>query len=471
MLTRSDLYPYQVRAEAHILEHQAAMVWVFMGGGKTVATLGALKDLQDRWEISAALAVGPLQVVRSVWEQEIRKWSHLKGLTCSLVHGTEGERKLALAKRADIYLVNYEGLPWLVSWVRSHYLARGKYPPFDAVVYDEVTKVKNAQAIRSEAAQHLLPFMRRRIGLTGEPAANGYKDLHGQYLAVDGGVRLGKTVSAFRDAFLVSKGFQGRQYEVTTYGQEVIKKRVSDVTLVMREEDYLELPPIIDNEILVTLPPKARGIYDQMEENYFAELDAGAEIEVETEATKGVKCLQIAGGAVYLADKSWREVHREKMDALGDLMEEQAGDPVLLAVAHKHEAERILKRFPESRQLSSSLPGKEYTALTDAWDQGNVPLLIGHPKSMGHGLNLQFGGCTLCWFGLNWSLELYNQFNARLAGGHRRRGRVTRHFILAADTMDQVVFAALRSKATAQETLKLAVQTYRERGVAGLRDL
>ena len=459
LLSPKDLHRYQHRATSHLLTFPNAMLWLDMGLGKSVVSLTAFVDLQDRWEAAAALVVGPKRVVEGVWAQEAKKWSHTKHLRFSLITGTADDRKRALSKRADLYLTNYENLEWLVTWVESHYVAKGLYPPFDMLILDEVTKVKTPEAKRSLAAAKLLPYMRRRVGLTGEPAANGYKDLFGQYLAVDGGARLGSSPQAFRDAFLMPLN---RKYVVTQTGKQQIKERIHDITLEMSADDYLTLPPIIEKNIIVDLPPKARAIYDQVESEYFAELDGGAEIEAQTEATKDIKILQVAGGASYVNDSDeWVRIHDAKIDALEDLMEEQGGAPVLLAYAFRHEAERIAKRFNDAEFMSSKLSGREFNRLQDKWNAGDIPLLCGHPASIGHGLNLQFGGTTLVWFGLNWSLELYNQFNARLAGGQRRRGRIFLRHILAADTMDFAVKTALEGKAATQADLKRAVNEYR----------
>ena len=459
MLHPSNLHTYQVRAVQQIREKVFTMLWLDMGLGKTIIVLSAFLQLLDRWQACSLLVVGPKRVVEGVWRQEAKQWSHTQDLRFSLITGNEVKRKRALHRRADVYLINYENLEWLVTWIRHAYLRKGLYPPFDMLVYDEVTKVKNPEAKRSTAVQYLLPYMRRRVGLTGEPAANGYIDLFGQYLAVDGGTRLGTEYRAFKDAFLTQVNFR---YTVSNLGKEQIKKRIHDITLEMSAEDYLTLPPVIERKITVDLPDRARVIYNEMERLFFSELDGGATIEAQTEATKNMKCLQISGGACYVDNTDrWNTIHGAKLDALEDLLEEQGGKPVLLAYAFRHEAPRIQKRFPNARFLSSHLSEKEFTRIQEAWDAGDIPLLCGHPASMGHGLNLQRGGHTLCWYGLNWSLELYHQFNARLTGGHRRTERVFLYHIIARDTMDEAVELALESKAQTQSDLKRAVNEYR----------
>ena len=464
MLTEADLHPYQRKAIEHILAHENAMLWLDMGLGKTTISLYAFKELQNRWATSAALVVGPKRVVESVWRAEAQKWAELRGLRFSLIGGDEAMRKRQISRRADLYLINYEQLEWLVSWVGHRYLNRGEYPPFDMVIYDEVTKVKNADAKRSQAIHRLLPWMRRRMGLTGEPAANGYKDLHGQYLAVDGGRRLGTDLRAFKSAFLTEIN---RRAVVTNLGREQIKRRIHDITLEMSADDYLDLPPIIQQDIEIDLPPDARRIYEEVETRFFHELAQGGKIEAQTEATKGLKCLQVAGGACYIDDSDrWASIHTAKLDALETLLEERNGRPLLLGFGFRHEAARIKARFPFAQFLSSELSEKEFARIERAWNAEDVPLLCGHPASMGHGLNLQFGGDALCWFGLNWSLELYNQFNARLMGGHRRRNRVFLYRILARDTMDEALRIALENKAATQAALKRAINEYRARRLA-----
>jgi len=463
MRNPSYLRSYQIRAIHHCIDHPNAMVWAGVGLGKTVIGETTVADLIDRGEITGALVVGTKRIVQSVWRQEAKEWSHLRHLTFSLIHGPAEKRHLALRKYADIYLVNYENLSWLVTTVMTDYLRKGRYPPFNLLIYDEVARMKNATAKRSQAMRQIEPYFCRRIGLTGEPAANGYKDLYGQFLAIDGGQRLGTSKTAFQDAFLSPDGERG--WRITSVGRNAIHRRISDITLELNTDDYLELPPLVENDLWVDLPPKARSLYDQMEKEFFAELDQGVIVESPTEAAKSLRCLQIAAGALYEAagSKSWQEVHNAKLDALEDLLEEQGEEPVLLGYGYQHDRDRILERFPQARVLSASLSEKESQALIDSWNRGEIPLMIGHPASMGEGLNIQYGGHTLCWFGLNWSLYLYNQFNGRLAGGLRRRNRVTMNRILARDTLDEVVRDTLIAKDSTQKGLRAAINDYRQR--------
>ena len=472
MLTRANLYPYQQRIVSHIHEHPNAMVWADVGLGKSISTLTAIQDLQARLETGAVLVIAPLRIIQSVWRQEALKWAHTQGLRFSLVHGTEAQRESRLRRNADIYLINPENIRWLAVAIERIWLKRGKYPPFDMVVYDEITRFKSADAKRVKAWAKLLPYFRRRVGLTGEPAANGYRDLFGQYLMVDAGQRLGTSVTAYRETFLKPFGFQGRNWVVTKTGQEQIHRRIHDITIELSAEDYLDLPPIKDNVIWVDLPPKAREVYDSAESELWAMLDSGAELDIASEASKINKLSQLAGGAAYLSvNGPWEEVHRAKLEALESLVEEAGGRPQLLGYSYVHEASRIAQAFPERPQdqtgatfLSSRLGERELHDVLRRWAYNEIPLLCGHPASMGHGLNLQEADAnSIIWFNLPWSLELYNQMNGRLFGGHRRRGASIIHHILARDTVDEVIFDALKNKATTQQALKVAVNRYREK--------
>jgi hypothetical protein len=418
------------------------------------------------------LVIAPVRVIQGVWRQEAVKWAHTKHLRFSLIHGSKTQRISALKRKADIYLCNYENLEWLASECQHRFLRKKQYLPWQMVVYDEVTKVKNPTAVRSRAWYKMLPYIPRRIGLTGEPAANGYKDLFGQYLQVDGGERLGTSVSAFRERYLRPMGYGGYNWIATKTGQKEIHSRIADITIEMSAEDYLDLPPVKTNVIWVDLPKQAREVYDELEKEFFVELASGVQLEVANEASKLNKLLQIAGGAAYFDDgRSWSEVHREKLDALQDALEEAAGRPILLGYTYRHEAERIAAEWPErpdkhegSSFLASRFGETQINEVIRRWEADEIPLLCGHPASMGHGLNLQNNSCrSIVWFSLPWSLELYNQMNARIIGGHRRQGAAIIHHILARDTMDEVVWAALQSKHTTQAALRRAIGDYQEK--------
>ena len=472
MLTPSQFHPYQIRGVQFILDHPNAMLWEGMGLGKTAQSLTAVSELLDRWKITGALVIAPKRIIQSVWRQESKVWSHLGHLTFSLVHGTPVQRETALRRHADIHLVNYENLPWLVTKLEQFWLSKGKYPPFQMLILDEVTKVKNATAQRTLALTKVLPYFTRRVGLTGEPAANGYKDLHGQFLCVDGGQRLGTSKTAYLDAFFRPAGYGGFDWSITESGKKRIQDRIADITLELSAEEYLDLPPVTYNTITVDLPPKARKIYDELERDLFATLDSGADLEVMNEASKINKLVQVASGAAYLTPSGpWEEIHTEKLEALSDACEEASGRPLLLGYGYRHEATRIKKAFPYNLGtgtgavfLSSKLSEGALNQTLDLWAQDKVQLLCGHPASMGHGLNLQSSSAnSVIWFSLPWSLELYHQMNARLIGGHRRRGASFVHHIIARDTVDELIYETLQTKHVTQESLKTAIRNYREK--------
>jgi len=461
-----QLHPYQTRAIEHTLAHQQSMLWLDMGLGKTVVTLTALAQRLDRVQIHGALVVAPVRVIQSVWRQEARKWDHLGHLRFSLVHGDKNTRTRAAMVPADIYLTNYENLRWLADLWTQHYLARGKYLPVNALVADEVTKLKNATAKRHEAIRRLTPFMPYRLGLTGTPASNGYADLFGQYLAIDGGQRLGQSVTQFKSRF-----FQ-RDNPMSPWGKdvlrpgsdEVIQELVGDITLQMSSADYLTLPDVIHNLIELHLPANRRAQYEQLEEDLFVKLDSGHEVESFNSASLSNRCLQFAQGAMYRnpGDSTWEAIHDVKLDALDDVIEEASGKPVLVAVAFRHDAQRILERHPEMRWVDAAMSGTSFNETLDLWEQGRLPGIVAHPRSMAHGIDRLKEGPVddFVWFGHTWALDDYEQAIARL----QRQGRtrpIRMHHLAMVDTVQDAQRAALASKAVGQDALKAALNEYR----------
>ena len=442
-----------------------------MGLGKTAVTLTNIVNRQDRCQVYGTLVVAPLRVIQTVWRQEASKWEHTKHLRFSLIHGKPNQRSLAFARNADVYLVNYEGLRWLSQQLVHHYLSKGRYLPFNQIIFDEVSKLKDHTTARHKALRDLLPFCPYRIGLTGTPAANGYWDLFGQFLAVDLGARLGTSRSDFAKQYFQEHGWgMGSRYEVYPGAEKRIQELIGDITLQMSAADYLELPPVMVNDVYIDLPSRARAQYEKLEREMFLELDSGTEVEVFNAAALTNKCLQAANGALYTRTGGpWEELHTAKLEAFDDIIEEAGGKPLLAAYSFRHDAKRIEDRYVNVEHLSSKLGTWRTTELIDRWNAGRVPMLMGHPASMGHGLNLQQGSDTLVWFGLPWSLELYQQTIDRLAGGLRRHRPVMVHRILARNTTDEAVKAALEAKATTQQDLKAALNEYRRRKTGGRR--
>ena len=464
MLTPNLLHDYQKRAVNHQCSHQHSMLWLDMGLGKTIVTLTSIAHLISTGFLKGVIIVAPIRVIRLVWRQEAVKWAHTKHLRFSMVTGTRDQRTRALLREADIYLINYENLKWMAETLDTYFVSKGKPLPFSGIVWDEISKMKNSATDRVKAVRRVLDHFQWTTGLTGTPASNGYKDLHGQYLVVDKGQRLGTSKTAFRTRFYKKAG----PYKEVPYAdtEETIKNLIGDITLEMSAADYNPLPDLIVNNIEVEMPDDLRAQYEQMEREFFTVLDSGKEIEVFNSAALTNKCLQFSNGAVYpiAGMPLWEPVHDLKLDALEDIIDEAQGAPVLCAYAYRSDAERIMERFKALRSINLT-ECKSEGALVEAmrrWTTGDCQLMIGHPASMGHGIDgLQKTGRIIVWYGLNWSLDLYDQMNARL----RRQGQgapVICHRIMTTDTLDQAQAIALDEKATTQQSLRTAVKRYRE---------
>jgi SNF2 family DNA or RNA helicase len=463
MLHRDQLHEYQKKAVSFQCTHPASALWLDMGLGKTAITLTSIADLVGCGYLKAVLIVAPIRVCRLVWRQEATKWSHTKGLTFNMLMGTKDQRTRALMKPANVYLINYENLGWLSEVLHDYYISKHKELPFDGIVFDEISKCKNSTTQRVKALRKVLPHFRWNTGLTGTPASNGYKDLHGQYLVLDQGVRLGTSKTAFKTRFYRKEGpYKEVPYHDT---EETIKGLIGDITLEMSAEDYNPLPDMIVNDVEVELTDDLRSMYDQMEKDFFLALDNGTEVEMFNQASLTNKCLQFSNGAIYPVPGMplWEPIHEIKLDALEDIIEESAGQPILCSYAYRSDAERIMTRFKDIKPINLTDCKSEASlkAAMDYWQNGECQLMIGHPASMGHGVDgLQKMGHTLVWFGLNWSLDLYEQFNARI----RRQGQgvpVICHRILCKDTLDQAQALALNDKATTQNSLRNAIKSYR----------
>jgi SNF2 family DNA or RNA helicase len=449
-------HAYQRHAIEFILSRPAAALMLDMGMGKTVITLTAVAELLHDWfEVSRVLVIAPKRVAEDTWTREAAKWDHLRHLRVERVLGTERQRLAALARPADVYVINRENVPWLV----KHF---GRRWPFDMVVIDELSSFKSPTAHRFRALRWVRPFVKRIVGLTGTPAPNGLIDLWAQIYLLDQGERLGKTVTGYRTRYFEPARYVagGRpvSWSPLPGAEEAIYERLSDICLSMRAEDWLELPERIDNIIPVRLPAPAIEAYRRMERNYLLEYPDACVVASSAAALTG-KLLQLANGAVYDEAHGVRELHEAKLDALEDVIEATNGKPLLVYYAYRHDLDRIRRRFPQARELR----GPEDI---EDWNVGRVPLLLAHPASAGHGLNLQAGGSTIVWFGLTWSLELYQQANARL---HRQgqTERVIVHHLVAEGTMDEAVMRALQEKRTGQDALLEAVKARFEEAVAG----
>lgn len=483
MLTPQDLFGYQRECILHQLQYPDSMLWLQMGLGKTPITLTTIVDRMRAGQVKKTLIFGPLRVIQAVWAREARKWTHTKHLRFSVIHGNKDKRNRALFVDADVYLCNYENMNWLAQILSHYYLDRGWDIPFEMVVYDEVSKLKNSTTLRMAggkrdrkdahgnmvAIKHIgwrkmLNRFQYRTGLTGTPASNGYLDLHGQYLAVDGGQRLGEHVTRFRDSYFESD-YMGWKYSPTKQGKEWIEYHISDITKKMDAKDYLDLPEVKVVNMMVDLPDRARVAYKEIEANLFTQLDTGAEVEIFSKSSISNKCLQFCNGSPYLTSMSpeYEALHDVKLDALEEILEEAAGAPVLCSYSFKADAERIMKRFKQYKPVNlTNTASKDTEAVINRWNAGGIKLLIGHPASMGHGIDgLQESGYILVWFGVNWSLELYEQMCGRIdRQGQTRVVSVIR--ILCNNTVDLAVADAIERKTDDQEGLKSALQRYRD---------
>ena len=470
MLTPDLLHDYQKRAVNFQCSSPTTMLWLDMGLGKTPITLTSIAHLLACSFLRGVVIVAPIRVIRLVWRQEAMKWSHTKHLTFSMLTGTKDQRTRALLRPANIFLINYENLGWLAEVLQTYFISKDRPIPFDGLVWDEISKCKNSTTDRVRAVfngqrnHNVLDHFKWITGLTGTPASNGYKDLHGQYLVVDKGKRLGKSKTAFMTEWYrkIPNTRTDIPYDDTT---DRIKQLIGDITLEMSAEDYNKLPDLVVNDINIEMPENLRTMYDRMEREFFILLDSGKEVEMFNQAALTNKCLQFANGAMYpvAGMPLWEPIHDLKLDALEEIIDEAQGQQVLCSYGYRSDAERIMKKFHHLRPINLT-ECKSEASLVNAmarWTAGDCPLMIGHPASMGHGIDgLQKAGHTVVWYGLNWSLDLYDQMNARI----RRQGQgvpVICHRILMLDTLDQAQALALTEKASTQAGLRNAVKQYR----------
>lgn len=444
MLSRDNLHAYQANAVDYAIENKSCMLALDMGLGKSVSTLTAISDLIGAGLVGKVLVIAPLRVCNSVWAQEALKWRHTEHLRVSVATGPVKARTAALFKSADVYVINKENVPWLVAHC-------GKKWPFDMVVIDESSTFKNAQSKRFKALKKMLPTIERMVLLTGTPSPNGLHDLWAQMYLVDFGERLGRTLTGFRQRFFDTDYF-GHKYELRKGMDEKIHGIISDKVLHMSADDYLDLPKRIDIVAQVDLGEKPFAAYKDFEKTSFAELDDGQEVEAINAAVLAGKLMQYANGAMYTdANGSWVETHNAKLDALADIVDDNTGETMLIAYNFKSDLARLRKKFPQAVVLD-----KEQSTI-DRWNRGEIPMLLAHPASAGHGLNLQSGGALCVWFGMTWNLEYYLQFNARLhRQGQDRPVRIIH--LIGKGTIDERVLNVLKSKDATQGALLKALK-------------
>jgi SNF2 family DNA or RNA helicase len=437
---------YQEHITQKIIELPAVGAFLDMGLGKSVSTLTAITELMhNSFDVAKVLVIAPLRVAKYTWAEEIAKWEHTKYLRLAKVLGPEKDRLAALASRADIYVINRENVVWLVEYY-------GKDWPFDMVVIDESSSFKSHKAQRFKALRKVRPLIKRIVELTGTPAPNNLLDLWPQLYLLDRGERLGKTISGFRERYFEPDQRDGHtifSWKLKDGADNAIYAKIEDICVSMKAKDWLSLPERISNIIRVPLSDSVKKLYKQMERDLLLPY-ADGDIVANTAAVLSNKLLQMANGAVYDENKEVRKLHDAKLDALEDIIEAANGNPVLVFYWYKHDRERLQKRFPQYRTLERAEDITE-------WNAGKIPLLLAHPASAGHGLNLQAGGNTIVWFGLTWSLELYEQANARLDRQGQTK-RVIVHHLVAEGTIDERVAQAIEQKAQGQDALMEAVK-------------
>lgn len=439
-------HDYQRYAAEFIITHPISALLLDMGLGKTSITLTAINDLLfDSFEVHKVLVVAPLRVARDTWSAEIEKWEHLKNLQYSVVVGPAQERLKALCTPADIYIINRENIQWLVE-------ESGLTFDFDMAVIDELSSFKNHQSKRFKAFMKVRPKLKRIVGLTGTPAGNGLMDLFAEFKLLDMGERLGRLIGQYRNAYFQPDKRNGMvvySYKPLPDAEQRIYDKISDITISMKATDHLKMPELISAEYMVQLSENEKEKYDRLKKDLIFSTEDN-EVTAANAASLSNKLSQMANGAVYSDDGETVHIHDRKLDALEDIIESMNGRPLLVAYWFKHDLERIKKRF-EIREIKSS------EDISD-WNSGKIPVALIHPASAGHGLNLQSGGSTLVWFGLTWSLELYQQTNARLWRQGQTADTVVIQHIIAKSTIDEQIMKALKTKDTTQAALITAVK-------------
>lgn len=444
-----NLHAYQIHAVKHVIREPFSALFLDMGLGKTIITLTAVNHLIQTLDVSKVLIVGTKKIVESVWDAQAKEWEHVKHLRFSKISGTADKRRKAMKADADIYLVSRDNLSWLIGEYG------GKYMPYEMLVVDELSSFKSHDSQRFKAIKHVLPCFSRRVGLTGTPAPNGLIDLWSQMFIIDRGERLHKHIGQYRREYFSPGATNGAivySYKANKDSDHRIYDKISDICISMKAKDYLNMPDKIDNFVKIKLSEKVKKDYDYFEKESVLELLNRDAITAVNAAVLTNKLLQFANGAIYDVEHNAHSLHDEKLDMLEELVEAANGNSVIVATAFRHDTAKIVKRFAAHKPVILKTAQDE-----EDWNNGKIKMLLLHPASGGHGINLQKGGNIIIWFGLNWSLELYQQLNARLW----RQGQtkpVFVHHLICEGTMDEQVMAAIKAKDNKQESLMAAVK-------------
>ncbi len=441
-------HDYQSYCIQRIINDNAVGLFLDMGLGKTVITLTAINDLKyNRFKIQKCLVIAPKKVAEATWSKEAEKWDHLKHLRISKILGTESKRIRAVNTPADVYVINRENVPWLVDHYRNDW-------KFDMVVVDELSSFKSNKAKRFKCLTWVRPHIKKFVGLTGTPAPNGMMDLWAQVYLLDNGERLGKTITAYRQAYFIQNTHGGNfsTFEEKQEAAEEIRQRISDICISMKAEDYIKLPDRTDVVVPVELDSKARKMYDKFEKEMFLQIDED-NLDAGTAAVLSNKLLQMCNGAVY-GENNVVEIHNCKIEAFMELVEAAQGQPILVFYNFKHDLDRLKLALAKTKLTIGELKSPKDI---DRWNNKELNILFAHPASAAYGLNLQAGGSHIVWFGLNWSLELYQQANARLYR-QGQKDKVIIHHLVVDDSTDELVMNTLKEKSGTQEALLSALK-------------
>lgn len=438
MLNRENLHEYQNLMISKIKQNKSFALFVDMGLGKTVSTLTAIKDLYDSCEIEKILIIAPLRVAKTVWHTEISNWSHLSGLTYSIIHGSQKEREIALNKDCQLYIINRENTDWLVEKVQ-----KSKKLYFDMLIIDESSSFKSHSSKRFKYLKKLLNVFDRKLILTGTPSPNGYMDLWSQIYILDQGERLGKNITMYRQSFF-DQDYMSYSYTIKDKAEDKIKRRLKDICLSIRSDDAIDLPDFVSTVVKCDMSNELLKKYKEFENDFILQIK-DHEITAFNAGAMSNKLLQFCSGAIYTENDSYIEIHDLKIEALKEIIENNPDENFLIAYNFKHEKDRLLREFKEAKLLDTN------PKIIEDWNAKKIKILLAHPASCGHGLNLQKGGKVLIWFGFQWSLELYQQFNKRL----HRQGQTerVRCFHIAVGDIEYRLLRALEDKDLVQEDL------------------
>lgn len=448
-------HEYQKEAVKFLVERGSAALWLDPGLGKTAIVLSAFRTLRLKGIAKKMLVLAPLRPVYGVWPAEVKKWEQFEDYSVGVLHG--GQKEKVLKQNHDIYVINFEGLQWLSSKLN------GKDWPFDILVVDEISYMKNTQTQRFKTLKPSLGKFDRRWGLTGSPAPNSLLDIFGPQLIIDQGATFGPYVSRFRTEYFYPSGYGGYEWKLMPDGEQRIQAKLEGKVLRMAALDHLDLPELAYNNVVIELPTAARRIYDDFENKLTIEVEEGNVTAVNA-AVAVMKGQQIANGGSYLDDDGTNDrktihIHDAKTDAVLELVEELSGQPCIIGYHFSHDLERLQQAFPSAPVIGSGVTGDKLQTIIDKWNAGEIPVLLAHPMSAGHGLNLQGAGHAVIWYSLTWSLEVYEQFIRRL-WRQGQKNHIMVHHIIAKDTVDEAIMTAVRRKDKTQQNLLNAVRDY-----------